>query len=567
MPLILDTGSSTNAGKSSTSSDAYLIAVPDIRAAKRRAVLAIADSLDDPSEEGEASRFAVKTLRDSFYAAPKEWKAEQALKKSFAATNRAMASKGNQSGASTLSALTLDGNQWAFGHLGNTRIWLYRDDKLKLLTHDHTEHKMGEGQVVTQACGLSDQADIEIGGGDIQEQDVFVLTSNGIHDVLTSAIIMSCIMKGETAQEMAGLLVKQAIDAHGDDDMSACVAIVDRLPDKNESKSVSVIDTISALPIGPLPKKGDVIDGYQIQQTIQSGRTTMVYKCIEQKSGDTVALRFPNPKFADDHEFIDAFLREEWIGKQYDSPYLIKVKSLGGKKRSVLYSVLEYHRGESLKKRIRRKEKLSVRESLFLIMQLLKCVDFLHNKGICHTDIKPNNIYIDREKKRLMLVGFGLSSIDKMDDGNTVGYTYEGNKSFRAPEILQGYDSDKRADIYSIGATLYHMLTEKYPYGRISKVSDKSFAKFQSPDIYNRKIPKWLYKTLRQACAPKSNDRFQSIAAFSKTLHNPVQDGSDREPEENGKSIIVKLPAKQIIQWALIATVVISAMVLMFMYL
>lgn len=522
MPLIVDTASATHEPRLHVSEEASLLSVPDARSIKKSAVLAIASSLEGRSDNGEAARCAIESLRKSFYAAPQDWEPKLALKESFHVANHTVSS-GGKNRATTLSVLALKGRQWSFGHLGNTRIWLYRNQKVKLLTHDHMELRLGANPVITQACGLSDKIDLNTGTGEIQKHDVFILTTSGVHDVLNSSLIMGCAMKGETAQEIADAIIQQAKSAGSHDEMTVCAAIVDRVPGPEEKTNTKVTENISALPIGPLPEPGTVIDGFEIKRVTYSGLTTVVYKCIDQKTGTTVALRFPNPTFADDSEFIDAFLREEWIGKQYDHPHLIKVKSLAGRKRSVLYSLLEYHRGESLAKRIRRKKQLSVRETLYLANQLLDCLEYLHEKGITHRDIDPGNILVDKENKRILLTGFGLSSIDKLQDAGAE-MSNQQNRGYQAPEILQGHESDKRADIYSTGATIYKMLTGKYPYGRINTITDQTFSKFRDPGQYNKDIPDWLSEVIQKACSARPDNRFDSAVSLAAALNLPGEE-------------------------------------------
>ena len=531
MPLILDTASAAHEKKLHVSEDACLLSVPDARSTKKPALLAIASNLAGRSDKGEAARCAIESLRESFYAAPRDWEPKLALKESFHLANQAVSS-GGKNRAATLSVLTLIGRQWSFGHLGNTRIWLYRDQKVKLLTHDHMELRMGTDPVITQACGLRNQIDLNTGTGDIRQNDVFILTTSGVHDVLNSSLIMGCAMKSESAQEVADGIIRLAKSAGSLDEMTVCVAIVDMIPDPKEKSATKVTDNISALPIGPLPEPGTVIDGFEVKRVTHNSLTTVVYKCIDEKTGNAVALRFPNPKFADDSEFIDAFLREEWIGKQHDNPHLIKVKSMAGRKRSVLYSLLEYHRGESLAKRMRRKKQLSVRETVYLANQLLDCLEYLHEKGITHRDINPGNIFVDKENKRILLTGFGLSSIEKLQDAGAE-MPGQQNRGYQAPEILQGHESDKRADIYSTGVTIYKMLTAKYPYGRINSITDRTFIKSIDPVQYNKNIPGWLSEVIQKACSAKPDDRFGSAASFAAALNIP-EDDMDQKKNQKG---------------------------------
>ena len=547
MPLILDTGSSSEKGRRDINSDACHVSAPDSHSPfNQPALLVIADSVSEvTSESKSAASCAVNTLRESFLAAPSGWELARTLKESFDAANQAVTHIGAGNHASTLSALVVHRKQWALGHIGDTRIWLYRDGALKQLTRDHTLPSMDMGSVVTQACGLKDRVDVELAGGELQEGDVFMLTSDGVHDTLDGSTLMSCLMHG-TAQEMANALTRRALEIGSRDNVSACVVKVEKLPAETD-----VTASIPALPIVALPKKGETIDGYQIQGMVHKGRLTAIYKALDQRTGETVALRFPNPRYADDPEFIDAFLREEWIGKRLNNPHLIKILKKDTREHSALYSVLEYHRGENLAKRIRRKEGLSVREAVYLIEQLLDCLQYLHGKGVTHRDIKPSNILIDKKNKRLLLVGFGLSSIERLQDRGADASAYTGTKSYMAPEMLNNDTSSKQADIYSVGVTLYKMLTGKYPYGRVSAPSDDIFEHFVSPQAYNPDVPHWLSLILEQACAPRPQDRFRDAGSFARALMDaPAQ---LHEPVDQPRVRLSELRS-EMWQWLIIAT-------------
>ena len=528
MPLILDTGYISREGRRNFNSDACLATVPDMRsAASHSALFAIADSLDGRNDQGDASRCAVDTLNDSSFAAPREWSADKALRESFAAADTAVAHKGKHDWAAALSALVLSGHHWTLGHLGDTRIWLFREQKLKQLTHDHTLRSLELGDVVTQACGLNETSQLELLSGKLNQGDMFLLTTDGVHDNLDGSGIMSCLLKDRSAQQMAEALVALALEADPTGCASACIVKVERL---SNNPRASVAETISALPIGPLPQPGQNFDGFSITSVVHKGRNTVVYKAEDQHTGEVVSLRFPNPRFADDAQFIDSFLREEWINKRHDSPYLIKLLPLGANRRTALYSVLEYHPGESMTQRIRRKGSLSIRETLYLTEQLLECLSYLHSKGITHRDIKPGNILIDKKNKRLLLMGFGLSSIERLQDRGADARAFNGTKTYMAPELLQGHDSDKRADLFSVGVTMYKMLTGKYPYGRVHSVNTETFDEFVPPDSYDPDIPAWLCDVLQRACAADPRQRFSSADEMKKALQPPLDDGDIIKP-------------------------------------
>ncbi|MFV1992283.1 MAG: protein kinase [Acidiferrobacterales bacterium] len=517
MPLILDTGCKSLQGKQAENHDAVTVAHPAPVPYSKPAVLAIADTVDE-SDELDVATLALSSLSENIYAAPLSWSLKRVVKESFNATNNTLVGSSNHTGATTLSALVLHKHHWVIGHVGDTRVWLLRDARIRQLTHDHTLTTLEMGSVVTSACGLNTEMDLQILHGDLQEGDIFLLTSDGIHDVLNGTSLLAHLIKDDSAETMASNLVQGAITAGSADNVSACVAKVEKLPD---SETTQGADSISALPVCSLPHKGDSVDGFQIRGLVHKGRLACIYKASDQKSDKTVALRFPIPGLADDSAYIDAFLREEWIGKRMDHTHFVKAYDISPKRRTVLYSVLEYRRGENLGKRIDRKGFLEIGESLYLIKQLLEGLVYLHKQGVMHRDIKPGNMLVDKKKQQLSLIGFGLSSIEQLQDRGADTKAYSGTKSYMAPELLVGHESDQRADIYSAGVTLYRMITGHLPYGSVTAAADTNFNSFTSAEHYIADIPEWLQDVMKKACAVNFEDRFSTAVEFLDAVSNP----------------------------------------------
>ncbi|MCL5801581.1 MAG: protein phosphatase 2C domain-containing protein, partial [Gammaproteobacteria bacterium] len=384
MPLVLDAGFSSQQGKRKANEDSCLVITPSTgQYLDYGALFAVADGVGGMAGGKEASECAIKTLRDDYYAAPETLALEHALKDCFDAVNRAVLADPPTGRATTLSALVLRNRRWAVGHVGDTRVWLYRNRHLVQLTADHSRLYEHIGPMITRACGLDVQLHADIQSGELREGDVFLITSDGVHETLGAQTIAAAL-EGETAQQIAETLVQQALRAGSTDNVSACVARVQQLPPETVS---DIGMSISALPIHPLPKTGDTVDGFLIGERLHSGRLSTLYAALDSESGQHVALKFPNPRHADDTAFVDYFLREEWLGRRIDSPYVVKTITLPPGRRTALYSVMVLHNGETLAARIKRKKGLSVQETLSLAQQILTGLDHLHRKGVIHRDV------------------------------------------------------------------------------------------------------------------------------------------------------------------------------------
>jgi hypothetical protein len=438
------------------------------------------------------------------------------MRQGFAAANQAVRSGGEPGRATTLSALALHERRWALGHAGDTRVWLWRGEKLAALTRDHRLPHADIGSIVTRACGLDETIQPDCVGGELAEGDVFLLTCDGVHEVLGAAAL-GALLAGGSAPEAAERIVQAALAAGSHDNVSACVARVRRLPSETERDLGAAL---RSLPVAALPAVGAELDGFRIEALLHNGRLSSLYKALDCENDTTVALKFPNPRYADDPRFVECFLREEWVGRRVDSPHLTRVLAPRPGRRTRLYSVLAYHAGETLAARIRRKRGLSAREAIGFARQLLTGLDHLHRKGVIHRDVKPENIVID-ETNRLRLVDLGVSRIERLDRAAGQGAAPVGTPSYIAPELFAGHEADERSDIYSAGVTLYEMLTCRYPYGEIEPFSHPRFNRYQPAERYNPEIPSWLGEVLRKACAADPRERYGDVVEFANALAGP----------------------------------------------
>lgn len=517
MSLVLDAGYSSQQGRRKANEDRCLVITPSTgHYLDYGALIAVADGVGGMPGGAEAADCAITTLRDSYYATPETWSVERALKDCFAAVNSAVLAGAPAGRATTLSALVLRNRRWAVAHVGDTRVWLHRNQQLTQLTVDHSRIHADIGSVVTRACGLDVMLNADIASNELMQGDTFLITSDGVHEILGSEIIAKVLQRRtQSAQEIAESLTQQALEKGSADNVSACVMRVVQLPPETVA---DIGASVTALPIRPLPKTGDVVDGFLIGERLHHGRMSTLFAAQDTENQHAVALKFPNPRFADDAAFVDYFMREEWIGRRIESPYIVKIIPVPPGRRSALYSVMMLHKGETLAARIKRKNGLAVAETLSIAQQILTGLDHLHRKGVIHRDVKPENILID-EDRQMRLLDLGVSRIERVDSHKSAAPI--GTPSYMAPEVIAGNDADERADVYSAAVTIYEMLTGKFPYGEIEPFMHPSFSRFVPPERYNPDVPSWLSETLRKACAPDPDQRYPHAADFAAALSSP----------------------------------------------
>jgi protein phosphatase len=516
MPLFLDTGFSVRTANQDGGADSCLAIVPNEDIAHPHgALFAVADGIAERPEPESAARDALKALGDSYYAAPESWPPGRALRESLAAANHSLLTQGERGRAAVLSALALRHRRWWMGHAGDTRVWLLRDHRLKLLTRDHVTPRMGGRPLPNRACGLDADLDADHATGELAEGDIFVLTAGGVHDVLDGAHIMSCLLVDSSTKQMADCLTGRAVSAGGRGNVTACVVRVEKLPGETAS---DIAENLAHLPVITPPEPGAVLDRFRIEALIHKSRLHRLYRALDEDSGSRVVLKFPNPRLARAAGFADAFLREEWIGKRIDNPNLVKTLPMRPGRRSALYSTMSHVGGDNLHERIRRKRRLSVSESLAYGAQLLEALESLHRHGVVHGDVRAKNIVVDKKKGQLYLLGLGTSQVDtlgEMTQGPTVP---KSSVSHVAPELFGGEPMTARSDVYSAGVTLYHMLTGHYPYGRLSNRDSAPSGGMIPAARYHPDLPPWLEDVLARACDLDPAARFASAGEFAEAL-------------------------------------------------
>lgn len=483
------------------------------RESGRGALMACADGVAERPEPVRAAQVALTALGDSFYAAPDSWGPRQSLLESIQAAHQAVRAAGERGRAAALSALVLRGRRWLIAHAGHTRVYLYREHRLQQLTRDHLLPRPVKRARVERACGLQAAFEPEFSSGEVREGDIFLITTAGTHEVLDGTRMMSVLQGEATAQQMAEELIHRARVA-GAQNISVCVARVEKLPPASAAETDEPDQDAAALPLIAPPEPGTVLDDFAIERRLHKSRHYILYRALDRVSGETVALRFPRP--GEDDDAVQRFLRAEWIAKRVRHPSLVALRETPNGRRSALYSVMDYQRGENLTKRIKRRNGLPPAEALLLGRQLLDVLAALHQQGIVHRDVRPSNLLYDKHHRRLLVLGLGASRVQALPNTRTQIPT--GGLSYAAPEVLKGADADERSDIYAAGVTLYRMISAHYPYGRIKSADRWPVHEYASMTRYKPEVPDALERAVRRACSADPGERYPSAAQFAAAL-------------------------------------------------
>lgn len=269
-----------------------------------------------------------------------------------------------------------------------------------------------------------------------------------------------------------------------------------------------------------LPVPGETFGGYEIERELGRGGMGAVYEAAQTETGRRVALKVLSHKL-DNADARARFLREGRLAASINHPNSVYVFGTEEIEGTPAIS-MELIAGSTLEEKVRRDGPLPAREAVDVVLQLISGLEEAQKTGILHRDIKPANCFEDRDGS-VKIGDFGLSiSTEGRDDTNlTLDGTFLGTPAFSSPEQLRGEELSVRSDIYSVGVTLYFLLTGKTPFE--GKSAAQIFAnvlekKAPSPREHRPDLPSKLAGIVMRCIEKTPSDRFKNYAELRSAL-------------------------------------------------
>jgi len=211
-------------------------------------------------------------------------------------------------------------------------------------------------------------------------------------------------------------------------------------------------------------RKGGQIPGYQMLSKLGAGAMATVFKAKQISLDRVVAIKVLPKKFSENPEYVDRFYKEGKAAARLNHPNIVQAIDVG-EAGGYHYFVMEYVEGHTLYDEIASGKKFSEAEALDVIIQIAKALEHAHRQGLIHRDVKPKNIMITTDGvAKLADMGLARGASDSAAAQAEAGRAF-GTPYYISPEQIRGEMSiDFRADIYSLGATLYHVVTGKVPF-------------------------------------------------------------------------------------------------------
>jgi eukaryotic-like serine/threonine-protein kinase len=264
-----------------------------------------------------------------------------------------------------------------------------------------------------------------------------------------------------------------------------------------------------------------VLNGrYRLGEVVGEGGMAVVYRGHDLLLNRPVAIKVLRSQYASDTGFLRRFEREAQAAAGFSHPNIVNVYDVGTD-ADQHYIVQEYIRGPSLKELIRRQGPFSVDGAVFIISQVASALDYAHQRGLIHRDIKPQNILVDREGNA-KVVDFGIAK--GMRDMNlTEAGTGMGTVHYVSPEQARGEPAIPESDLYSTGVVLFEMLTKRLPFEADTPVGVAMKHVNEpppAPSQLNPAIPPEVDAIVRRALAKDPRDRYPSGGQLSAALRH-----------------------------------------------
>lgn len=257
-------------------------------------------------------------------------------------------------------------------------------------------------------------------------------------------------------------------------------------------------------------------DRYEILEKIGTGGMSDVYKAKCHKLNRFVAVKVLKQEFSENANFVSKFRVEAQAAAGLMHPNIVNVYDVG-EENGIYYIVMELVEGITLKKYIEKKARLSYKEAVSIAIQISMGIEAAHNNHIIHRDIKPQNIIISKEGK-VKVTDFGIA---KAATSNTITSNVMGSVHYTSPEQARGGYSDEKSDIYSLGITMFEMLTGRVPFNGETTVAiaiKHIQEEMPSPKDFVPEIPAGVEQIVLKCCQKSPDRRYQSMAELIEDL-------------------------------------------------
>ena len=266
-------------------------------------------------------------------------------------------------------------------------------------------------------------------------------------------------------------------------------------------------------------KIGDRIEGkYRIRSFIGTGGMAHIYEASDLIRQKECVVKIMLPELIKDPNSLERFKREAKIESNFNHPNIVEIWGYGEIENRPYY-VMELIKGQTIRQKLKFGYSFSLKETLDIGSKVASALSYVHQRGIVHADIKPDNIYI-LQRGEIKIFDFGIAFDENEKDFKK---DVVGSPFYLAPEITLNKEYSARSDIYALGVTLYEMITNSVPFKGIDPYSTAlAHTKEEFPKItdIDKTIPHEVEDVILKCCEKNPDNRFQSADEIVKAVES-----------------------------------------------
>jgi serine/threonine-protein kinase len=493
----------------------------------------VADGVGGESNGEKASRLAAETALTAFKEAKPDASATALIRQIFDACAARVFQAAQHEGrmATTLLVSLFRHDKATIAHVGDSRAYLIRGGKIKRLTTDHSytalQVKLGlllernamtspHRSTLTRSIGYEPMCHYDIATQALSQGDLILQCTDGLYGYILDDEILDAVVKyhpGEACKRLLALAERRQVS----DNVSVqIVQVWDVDRTKTTYAGADKMRSSQGTDLGV----GTVLDDrFEITDIIAKSGMASLFKANDRKTGEAVAIKVPYLQIESDPAGFDRFRREEEIGLQLNHPHILKIIPVENKSRP--YLVMEYLEGQTLSELLKSIRPLPEPDAVKIASRVAEALDYMHQKGVVHRDLKPQNIMLCNDGT-VRIMDFGIARSQGSRRLTFVGFTPAmGTPDYMAPEQVRGSRGDQRTDIYSLGAMLYEMVTGEPPFGGDSAyviMNARVTGDPVAPRKLNPKLTPVLEEIILHAMERDPKRRYQSAAEMKREL-------------------------------------------------
>lgn len=494
-------------------------------------VVALADGISSSAVSAIAAETAVKSVLTDYFCTADSWPVRVAMQRVIAATNSWLHAQGQASAhpdepdlgyVCTLSALVLKGRSAHIVHVGDSRIGRLVGRSLEPLTEDHRIGGSNQSAYLSRALGVGRNVEIDYGQHPIAPGDIFVLTTDGVHDFVDGAAIADVLAtQAPDLDAAAQAIASLALQRGSTDNLTIQLVRIETLLDGELAEHLL---SPPDLPLPPALAEHDQIDGLRIIRQLHGNERSGVYLVRDESDQRLLALKVPVSEGPADPAYLRQFLMEEWIARRLDNPHVLS-SVVRERRPSALYLLTDYLEAQTLTQWMRDNPQPSLLQVRDIVGQLAKGLTAFHRQAMIHQDLRPDNVMVDANG-HVTIIDFGATSVAGVSELEAASSRrdWPGTLQYTAPECLLGAPGSVQSDLFSLGVITYQMLTGGLPYGdAAARVgSDRDLRRLQfEPIDPGRNMPTWVEAAIARAVSVDPRRRHAEASELVYDLNQP----------------------------------------------